>query len=283
MARMSIIEMTIISSSSVKPRSLREKLKGKRQKAKEGGRTLPLTPLRFCLLPFAFCLLPLPVTVLLPVERFTVGLRAHVEEVGGACGAALVRRVVARKHAPLGLARYRVYGNLAQVALLLRDEAGVVCRLPAALDESPARLRAGQARARHNVHAVNQSLQVGRVVFGVVNAEYLAVGDDDAAARVNINAALPVLPVLSVRRNDWLSVRRNDCAARPALHPDRVSLELVNGIAHLAQDFVQSLLLLASHGSPHYRYDGERQNRQNRHRDDEFDERPAAGGRTNKG
>src|ERR1051326_8919147 len=202
-ARMTMIEMTIISSSSVKPFDCglriadcgspfvetcisssgscvaRRRLK-RRAPVIESAIRNPNSAIY------------LPVTVLLPVERRAVGLRAHVEDVGGACRAALVRRVVVREHAPVGLARYRVDGNLAEVMLLLRRGRGVVGRLPAhAVESAPGlRQRAAERRARHDVNPVNQSLEVGREAVGGVNAEDRAVGDDDGAARVIEGLAL---------------------------------------------------------------------------------------------
>src|SRR5438045_3655073 len=130
-ARMTRIEMTIISSRSVKPPDcglriadcgLREACLSSFDSRAARRRREESAPLFKSAIRNPQSAIRLPVTVLLPVERFAPGLRAHVEDVGGACGAALVRRVVARKNAPLGLARDRVYGNLAQVVLLLRDE-----------------------------------------------------------------------------------------------------------------------------------------------------------------
>src|ERR1043165_3599816 len=137
-------------------------------------------------LPPAPAVCPLPVTVFLPVERFALGLRAHVEDVDGAAGAALAGRVVGREDAPVALARDGVYGYLAQVDFLLRDDAGVLRRRAPDAVESRARNSADRARARHDINAVHERLQVGRVVVWVIDAEDRAVGDADAAARVNV-------------------------------------------------------------------------------------------------
>src|SRR5437016_3787043 len=108
---MTRIEMTIISSRRVKPRASREEAEGRRQMAVRVRRgDTRASPAASCRLPSAFC--PLPVTIFLPVERLAPGLRAHVEDVGRAGGAALVRRVVVREGAPVALARDRVNGYL---------------------------------------------------------------------------------------------------------------------------------------------------------------------------
>src|SRR5688572_647296 len=119
---MTRIEMTIISSSSVKPLWRARGKRGRGETGKREGATSSLSP--FTLLPFSPA--PLPVTVLLPVERLGVGLRAHVENIFGGRLTAIVRVGVARAQAPLALARDGVDGNLPEVDLLLRREHGVV-------------------------------------------------------------------------------------------------------------------------------------------------------------
>src|SRR5215213_384875 len=190
-ASMTRIEMTIINSRSVKPFDFRSRiadcgLKGARppsfdararrpaggaRRARAGIRN-PQSAIR------------LPVTVLLPVERLAAGLRAHVEDVGRAAGAAVVGRLKARQDAPVALARYRVDGNLAQVDFLLRDEAAAVGGRAAVLGADAAELVRGRSLTRDHVHAVNERLQVGRVAVDVFDVEDFAVGDDDVAARV---------------------------------------------------------------------------------------------------
>jgi hypothetical protein len=53
-------------------------------------------------------------------------------------------------------------------------------------------------------------------------------------------------------------------------------VKLVDGPAHLAQDFAQTLFPLAADRGAHNRDDGQRQDAHHRHRDDQFDERPPA-------
>src|SRR5215207_9048516 len=95
-ARMTRIEMTIISSNRVKPRAER---RGSANGERVRGRSPERTPLPLSPLPLART--SLPVTVLLPVERLAVGLRAHVEDVVGAGGAAAVGVVVVREQTPV--------------------------------------------------------------------------------------------------------------------------------------------------------------------------------------
>src|SRR5688500_4837047 len=195
----------------------------------------------------------LPINVLLPVERLALGLRAHVEDAGRAGRAARVGLVVLREQAPLGAARHRVNGYLAQVTLLLRREAGAVGRLPADAVEPAAGLRpARRARARQHVHPFDERVQTRRVTLGVVHAEDGAVGDVDAAARVYGDAAAGAAPRAArpARRRGRHARGHAPHAepARPALHPDRVAFELVNGGAHLAQRLAQARLALAADG-----------------------------------
>src|SRR5918995_978960 len=112
---MMMTEMTIISSSSVKPGD------GERRTADgEDRRTgpRPLTPDPS---------LVLPVTVLLPVQGRALGLGVHVEDVD-AVPARRVGLVVAGARAPLGLAgglvlvRHRVVGDAPQINFLAERE-----------------------------------------------------------------------------------------------------------------------------------------------------------------
>src|SRR5215207_7521859 len=118
-ARMMMIEMTIISSSRVKPRARVRRRKG--EAGRRARSAVTFSPLNlFTRSPF---LIVLPVAVLLPpVERLLLRARAHVEDVLLAAAGVLRLRLPARTEYPVLLARHRIVRHCAQVDLLLEGE-----------------------------------------------------------------------------------------------------------------------------------------------------------------
>src|SRR5215203_2462320 len=94
-ARMMMMEMTIISSSSVNPRAIHERRSEPRFK----------------------CASTLPITVLLSVQCLFFRLGTHVEDVLAA-PRSRVGGVVRRSQLPIGFPRDRVDGQPSQVDLL---------------------------------------------------------------------------------------------------------------------------------------------------------------------
>src|SRR4051812_48948301 len=103
---MTMIEMTIISSSSVKPRALLEREERKEWGMGRGSAARPALSPKLFTFPLIFRLNALPVTVFLPVERRLCRFRAHVEDVFARATGGGVRRLVRRAQTPIGLPRH---------------------------------------------------------------------------------------------------------------------------------------------------------------------------------
>src|SRR5687767_9145785 len=150
---MMIIEITIINSSSVNPACA-------------------------ALLNLRRACWKLPVTVLLSIQCRLFRFRAHVKDVLTAPRAG-VSRVVTGPEFPLGLSGHRIDRYRAQINLLLgRRLVHLGCRYVWV-----SRSRSG--KARHHVHAINESVEIRRVAIGIVNAKDRAVADNNSAPRID--------------------------------------------------------------------------------------------------
>src|SRR6266542_3158970 len=179
-ARIMITVITIISSSSVNPRS------GEREKGRRGDREkkafTPLLP--FSRSPLLFR--TLPVTIFLSVERSVFGFRPHIEDVFTA-PRARIRRVVAGSHIPFRLSCHRIDWNRAEIDLLL-------CRQFAPANVSSIyTLHTGPRRttpARYNIHTADKRFEVRRITIRVVDSEYRGIANYDSAARIRLHVWL---------------------------------------------------------------------------------------------
>src|SRR5262245_23785765 len=152
--RMMIIEMTIISSSRVKPAECRL----------PAGASEYRSSALFLL--SAFCLLSLPVTVLISIQRLSLRFRVHIEDVLAARGGC-ISGVITRAKDPVFLSSHGIDGNLTQVDLGLgncRISAGSFRRRIVQIT-APAQTTGGD---RQHVDTLNQRFQIGRIPVRIV-------------------------------------------------------------------------------------------------------------------
>src|ERR1700752_2185347 len=109
---MMMIEITIISSSRVKPCWRAAGAEGQGQRAKRGASPFPLCP---------FPLAVLPVTIFLSVQRRTVRFRPHIEDGFAAALARRVGGVIRRPNAPVGLPGHRIDWNPPEINFRFRN------------------------------------------------------------------------------------------------------------------------------------------------------------------
>src|ERR1700752_122122 len=147
---MMMIEITIINSSSVNPAA--------------------------CQRPLAH--FALPVTVLLSIQCRISRLRAYIEKVLTAPGAA-IRRVVTRTKFPVGLSGHRIDRQTPQVDFLFGGQLAYFGCIYALLPATAHRA------SGYNIDAVDEGLQVRRIVVGIVYAKDSAIANDYFAAWID--------------------------------------------------------------------------------------------------
>src|ERR1043166_1147506 len=237
---MMMIEITIISSSSVKPRDC-----GLRR---------------------------LPVTILLSIQRFAVRFRMNVEDVlttPGVGGGG----VIAGSKLPIRFARHRIDGNSTQVhfdfrllRIIARGFGGAVIQIA-----TPAKIA---RRNRQNIYTLDQGVQIRWKTIGIVGRENRLVGNRDANSRVteNVRSLLWVLLVRWISRSLLLRGRVLSLLfiLLQLRTGDSFAMKLIDGLAHFAQGIAKLHFLLTLYRNLHQRHHPERQNREHRNRDHEF-------------
>src|SRR5882724_8746216 len=227
-----------------------------------------------CLLLTAFCLLLLPVTILLSIQRRSGGFRVNVENIFPAPGVR-VRSIVARAKVPVGFPAHRIYRNPAQVDLVLWNERVALLggTLPATQSATSQLLLLGRGKRNH-VHSFNQRIEIRRVAIRIVGRKDGLVGDSHPHTRVGEDIRRLRVWIWS---GIWIRIAALLLINLQLGTGQRLSMKLIDGLAHCAQSLVQILFFLTLAGYLSEWNYAESQDGHHGDRDHQLDQREATG------